>query len=78
MDLKKLNEDQLLQVMHSMDCFQWILDNKLELGHGPWGLKGHEYQIDWLQEDHPRQVFIKGAQIGATECLVLRTLHGIL
>ena len=78
MSLKDLDDKQTLQVMHSMDCLQWIMDNGLELTHGLWKLKGHEYQIDWLQEDHPRQCFIKGAQIGATESLVLRTLHGMV
>lgn len=65
-------------MMHSVDCFNWVVDNGLELTHGLWGLKGHEYQIDWLQEEAPRQCFIKGAQIGATEALVLRTLHGMV
>jgi hypothetical protein len=78
MDKRNLSEEQLLQLVHSIDCFNWVVDNKLELTHGLWGLKGHEYQIDWLQEDAPRQCFIKGAQIGATEALVLRTLHGMV
>jgi len=78
MDTKSMTEEQTIQIMHSMDCLQWIIDHKLQLGHGDWTLKGHEYQVKWLQEDHPRQCFIKGAQIGATETLVLRTLHGMI
>ena len=73
-----LSEEQMIQVVHSMDCFHWVTDNKLQLGSGDWKLKGHEYQIPWLQESAPVQCFIKGAQIGATECLVLRTLHGMV
>jgi hypothetical protein len=64
--------------MSASDCFTWLTENGLELTHGPWELKGHEYQIDWLQDDAPEQCFIKGAQIGATEVLVLRTLHGLI
>ena len=74
----ELTEQQLVSLVHSMDCFNWVVDNQLQLSHGPWSLKGHEYQIDWLQCDAPVQCFIKGAQIGATESLVLRTLHGMI
>jgi hypothetical protein len=73
-----MKEEQLLQLMSAADCFTWITENKLELTHGPWELKGHEYQVGWLQHDAPEQCFIKGAQIGATEILVLRTLHGMI
>jgi len=78
MNIKEMTLQQQLSIMHSMDTFQWIVDNKLQLGHGDWKLKGHEYQIAWLQENSPRQCFIKGAQIGATETLVLRTLQGMI
>ena len=71
----KSTEQQLIE---AIDCFMWVTNNGLELSHGPWSLKGHEYQIDWMQEDFPEQCFIKGAQIGATEALVLKTLHGMI
>lgn len=78
MDVNNMSEEQMLQLMSAMDCFTWVTENGLLLSHGPWELKGHEYQVGWLQEQAPKQVFIKGAQIGATEALVLRTLHGMI
>lgn len=77
-NVNDLSEAQMLQLMCAMDCFTWVTENGLLLSHGPWKLKGHEYQVGWLQEQAPQQVFIKGAQIGATEVLVLRTLHGMI
>lgn len=65
-------------MMQALDCFTWVTDNHLQLGADYWQLVDHEYQVDWLQCDAPRQAFIKGAQIGATECLVLKTLHGMI
>jgi hypothetical protein len=78
MDRKALNEAEMLRLMSALDCFTWVTHNGLELSHGPWELEDHEYQAGWLQENHPRQCFIKGAQIGATEALVLKTLHGLI
>lgn len=69
--------DQIYKI-HKEHPHLWIIDNKIELAPGPWALKDHEYQIDWLKCDAPRQCFIKGAQIGASECLVLKTLHGMI
>jgi hypothetical protein len=73
-----LSEIEMMGIAQAMDCYTWISQNKLELTHGPWELPGHEYQLDWLQCDAPQQIFIKGAQIGATEVLVLNTLHGMI
>ena len=71
-----LSQEQLLGMIHASNAFHWITDNNLQLSAGPWSLKNHEYQIGWLEEDHPEQCFIKGAQIGASEINVLKTLHG--
>jgi hypothetical protein len=73
-----IDQKEAAKVLAGLDPVTWILDNKLELSHGPWTLKNHEYQADWRQCDAPRQCFIKGAQIGASECLVLKTLHGMI
>lgn len=73
-----LSEEQILSYVNAADCFNWITNNGLELTAGKWKLKGHEYQVDWLQCEAPQQVFIKGAQIGASETLVLKTLHGMI
>ena len=69
-DQKELVEKQ------AASCLFWLALNKLQLAPGPWKLEGHDYQLGWFQEEHPQQCFIKGAQIGATETLVLKTLHG--
>jgi len=39
---------------------------------------GHEYQRDMLTETAPRQVFMKGAQVGCTSIVMLKTLHGLV
>jgi hypothetical protein len=72
----ELSPEQVAYFVQKQDCLSWILENELQVAPGPWRLEKHEYQVGWLQEDHPRQCFIKGAQIGATETLVLKTLHG--
>jgi len=74
----EVSQDQLLRWMETLDPFTWIVNNKLQLSHGEWRLRNHEYQVGWLQEQAREQVFIKGAQIGATEILVLKTLHGMI
>lgn len=73
-----LTETERLWLEGAADPFLWIHNNKLKLSHGQWELGGHEYQVAWLQEQAREQVFIKGAQIGATEVLVLKTLHGMI
>jgi hypothetical protein len=75
-ELDKLAPEQALAMIHAADAFHWITDNNLQLGAGPWELRNHEYQLGWLQEDAREQCFIKGAQIGASEINVLKTLHG--
>jgi len=75
-DVNELSAEQLLSYIHANSCFHWITDNKLQLSSNEWTLKGHEYQVAWLEEDAIEQCFIKGAQIGASECNVLKTLHG--
>jgi hypothetical protein len=71
-----LSPAQVAYFIQKEDCLSWILDNQLQLAPSEWKLEKHEYQVDWFKENHPRQIFIKGAQIGATETLVLKTLHG--
>ena len=73
-----ISEQKVKQLMSALDCFTWLTDHGINLSHGPWSLKGHEYQLAWLQETAKEQCFIKGAQTGCTEALVLRTLHGMI
>lgn len=76
--LKDIGFEQMMRIAQELDCFTWVTQNQLQLGSGPYELVGHEYQVGWLQESAIEQCFIKGAQIGATECLVLRTMHGLI
>jgi hypothetical protein len=55
---------------------QWV--QGLDLGGRKFTFEGHEYQVDMLKENATRQCFKKGAQVGATEVNVLKTLHGLL
>lgn len=71
-----LSEQQIMEIAMAEDCLIWVLKNQVELAPGPWELPGHEYQVGWMKEKFPHQCWIKGAQIGATETLVLKTLHG--
>jgi hypothetical protein len=73
-----MGELEDLKRIHMVDCYWWIRDNNLQLTAGPYDFENHIYQEGWLTEDAREQCFIKGAQIGATECLVLRTLHGMV
>jgi hypothetical protein len=74
--MDNLSEQQIVSLLHASNAFHWITDNELQLSAGPWTLKGHEYQLGWLEEEAREQCFIKGAQIGASEINVLKTLHG--
>lgn len=44
----------------------------------PFSLRDHEYQGDMLKENACRQVFLKGAQVGVTSIVMLKTLHGLI
>ncbi len=50
----------------------------VSLGAGPFQMAGHEYEIPMLQEEVPRQVYKKGAQMGITEVNVLKSMHGLI
>ena len=76
--VKNLSEEQVIALLHVASPFHWITDNKLQLATGPYSIKEHEYQMAWLEEECPQQCFIKGAQIGASEINVLKTLHGLV
>lgn len=74
--LENLPQEQVLALLHASSPFHWITDNNLSLATGKYSVKDHEYQVGWLEEDAPQQCFIKGAQIGASEINVIKTLHG--
>jgi len=77
-DFSKWTEAEQLAVMGALDSLIWLHTNKIKLGGGLYKLKGHEYQMAIMEEKARKQVIIKGAQLGMTECWILRTLHGMI
>lgn len=77
----KSNSGELVErvrLASALDCFTWIITNQINLGHSPWAIEGHEYQVGMLQAEEREQCCIKGAQMGITEVWVLKTLHGMI
>ena len=60
----------------ALDIIPWSED--LLLDGQPFSLDRHEYQRDILLENAPRQVFLKGAQVGVTSVVMIKTLHGLI
>jgi len=58
------------------DVVPWA--EALLLDGRPFSLEGHEYQRDMLEEEAIRQVFLKGAQVGVTSIIMLKTLYGLI
>jgi len=48
------------------------------LGARPFQIEGHEYEIDMLTCDAPRQCYKKGAQMGVTEINVFKSMYGLI
>jgi len=48
------------------------------LDGNPFSLENHEYQQAPLECTAPRQVFLKGAQVGITSIIMLKSLHGLI
>lgn len=57
-----------------------ILDwaKSLILGAKPFQVEGHEYELEMLSCDAPRQCYKKGAQMGVTEVNVLKSMYGLI
>lgn len=56
----------------------WAEHNGIMLPSGPFSIKDHEYQVDILNAPETLRINKKGAQIGISECEILRTLHGLI
>lgn len=50
----------------------------ITLGARAFQVEGHEYELDMLTCDAPRQCHKKGAQMGVTEINVLKSMHGLI
>jgi len=55
---------------------EWV--QKIDLGHGKFSFEDHEYQKAIFEENARRQCFKKGAQMGFTEVIVLKTIYGMI
>lgn len=78
-EVSKLSEDEkLAEKLSLVDTWYWIRHEKIMLESCEYELRGHEYQIDWLQCESPKQVFKKAAQMAATTTQVLKRIHGMI
>lgn len=50
----------------------------ITLGSRPFQIERHEYEVDILNCDAPRQCYKKGAQMGLTEINVFKSMHGLI
>ena len=58
--------------------FYWVDLNKIRIEGREFTLKGHPYEVDWLNCRATKQCFKKGAQMGCTAIGVLRVIHGLI
>lgn len=60
----------------SIPIIDWV--QTIDLGGRKFTFQGHEYQKAILEENAQRQVLKKGAQVGFSECQILKSLHGLI
>ncbi len=68
--------EQSREGSHAGSIIPWA--ESLLLDGRPFSLQGHEYQQSMLTETFPRQVFMKGAQVGVTSIIMLKTVHRLI
>lgn len=61
-----------------VDAWCWAEFSKLDLGPATFTTEGHEFQIELLQDDSPRQCFCKSTQAYGTQAYVIKALHGLI
>lgn len=72
------NDKKLAEKLRAVDTWYWLVHEKIKLESCDYDLRGHEYQVDWLQCDFPKQVFKKAAQMTVTTTQILRRLHDMI
>lgn len=77
-DLEKAPIEKRFEYECMFDIMFWILGNKLKLNHGPWTPVGFEYLFSVLQEWHPVEIIMKGAQMGFTQAVLIKIFHAML
>jgi hypothetical protein len=71
-------KETLKGMLSDVSPWHWALDQHVTLQGGDYSFKDHEWQAGPMISDHKHKVVRKGAQLGFTECEVLRTLHGLI
>lgn len=73
-----MNMDNLAHDLRVVDAWYWAYWNRVQLQASRFDVRGHEYQVDILQCEDPRQAAMKAAQMGFTETAIIKTLHGMI
>lgn len=76
---QKIVDNIDINQLKTVDAWTWAKENALKLvGGNLFDFRGHEYQIQPMQEDVEMQVAKKATQMGWTELYVLRCLHSLI
>lgn len=54
---------------------EWVPQAGIMVGGRPYSYEGFEFQQQIIEDDHPTQVLQKGAQIGASEIMAIRSVY---
>lgn len=80
--MKKFSAQEVQRAQDDMLCdvdpWFWAIKKKVQLQGGEYSCKGHTWQAGPMQSQARHRVIRKGAQLGFTECEVLRSLHGLI
>lgn len=76
--MQQILKQVAMKDLMAADAWSWAHFGQLVLQGSEYKLLGHEYQVDCLQEIYSDECYIKGAQMGITETMVIRTLHGMI
>ena len=58
-----------------MSLREWISKVGVVLRGAKYTTKGHEYLDDIIDDDHPWQVFMKGAQVAMSTTMLIKPLY---
>jgi hypothetical protein len=80
--MKTFSDQEVQQTQDNMICsvdpWYWAVKKKIQLQGDMYSPKGHTWQAGPMQSQAKHRVIRKGAQLGFTECEVLRSLHGLI
>jgi phage terminase large subunit GpA-like protein len=58
-----------------MSLREWIGKSGIVLRGAKYSTKGHEYLNDIIDDDHPWQIYMKGAQVAMSTTMLIKTLY---